>query len=180
MTSSPVVCVFGSGCVEETDPGYRQAKELGGLLAKQGYCVCTGGYAGIMEAAARGAKDAGGKTLGITVAGSKRCMNPWMDQEIKMPTWQERLFRLIEVADGYAVFDGGTGTLTELLTVWEMTNKHMMKKPVAILGPFNCALMDFFKSQPFMIFNEWLRLTETPETAAAYFAEKLRIGNETV
>src|SRR5437763_866374 len=70
----PVVTVFGSSRAEHDSPEYRQAYQLGKLLAEAGYVVCNGGYSGTMEAASRGCKDAGGRTIGVT--GSMRAGAP--------------------------------------------------------------------------------------------------------
>ncbi len=167
----PIITVFGSGCVKESESEYRRAHELGFCLARRNFTVCTGGYFGVMEAAVRGAKEADGKTLGITLEHSKKKANGFIDREIKVPTWQERLFKLIEVADGFVVCDGGTGTLTEIFTVWEMMNKEMLNKPMIFYGSFALSLLDFLRKNPFMIFNEQIIAAETPEKAAEYLVQ---------
>ena len=64
-------------------------------------------------------------------------MNEWVDVEVRKKTWQERLFALIEMGDGFVACKGGTGTLVELAVVWEMLNKSVMRdKPMAVLGHF--------------------------------------------
>ena len=90
-----------------------------------------------MEAVSRGAKEAGGQTLAVTAQFFKARANKWVDEEIRMKTWQERLFELIKRGNGYVVCPGGTGTLVELTVVWEMINKGAMsKKPLVVLGDF--------------------------------------------
>ena len=64
-----------------------------------------------MEAVSRGAKESGGKTFGVTAQFFQRSANPWIDTEIRVNSWQERLFELIRLADGYVTCKGGTGTL---------------------------------------------------------------------
>ena len=69
MSESPerIVTIFGgSKCVEQ-DPEYGQARRAGALLAEAGFTICTGGYLGVMEAASRGAREAGGRVLGIVM-----------------------------------------------------------------------------------------------------------------
>lgn len=91
----------------------------------------------MMEAVSRGAKEAGGKTLGVTAKHFRAHANRWVDEEIRVDTWQERLFELIRRGKGYVVCPGGTGTLVELSVVWEMINKGVMKrKPIVSLGDF--------------------------------------------
>ncbi len=147
------IAVLGSGKVREKDPGYRQALKLGQAIARKGFSVCHGGYGGVMEAVAKGCRlarlggQAGGHNTGITIRsaplrpglcrGNDRVLtrvNPWVDTEIKMPCWQSRLFKLIEMGDAYIFLDGAAGTLAELFVVIEMTNRGLLKKPAIILG----------------------------------------------
>src|SRR6202023_4232364 len=116
----------------------EEARVLGRALAKRGLLVCSGGYGGVMEAVSRGAKEAGGKTTGVTADFFKAAkLNAWIDVEVRMKTWEERLFELIRRADGFVACKGGTGTLVELAVVWEMLNKSVMSaKPFASLGDF--------------------------------------------
>src|SRR5216117_3111000 len=72
-----------------------------------------------MEAVSRGAKEAGGKTYGVTAEFFKPKANAWIDVEVRMKTWQERLFELIRLGDGFVACKGGTGTLVELAVVWD-------------------------------------------------------------
>jgi len=96
-----------------------------------------------MEAASRGAKEAGGKTYGVTAEFFKPKANAWIDVEVRMQTWQERLFELVKMADGFVACKGGTGTLVELAVVWEMLNKSVMgAKPFAVLGDFWTPVLD--------------------------------------
>src|SRR5713226_3339464 len=137
------VTVFGSSRPREGDADYEEARMLGRALAESGYSVCSGGYGGVMEGVSRGAKDAGGKTYGVTAEFFKARVNPWIDVEVRVATWQERLFELIRVADGFVACKGGTGTLVELAVVWEMLNKSVMaEKPFAVLGDFWQPILD--------------------------------------
>ena len=137
MPAEKIVTVFGSSRPTEGSPDYAEACTLGRDLAKSGLAVCSGGYAGVMEAVSRGAKEAGGKTYGVTADFFKAKTNPWIDVEVRTKTWQERLFELIRLADGFVACKGGTGTLVELAVVWEMLNKSAIAaKPFAVLGDF--------------------------------------------
>jgi uncharacterized protein (TIGR00725 family) len=132
-----IVTVFGSSRPRAGDAEYEEARELGKDLAKRRFAVCTGGYGGVMEAVSRGAKEAGGKTYAVTAEFFQRKANEWVDVEVRKKTWEERLFGLIEMGDGFVVCKGGTGTLVELAVVWEMLNKSVMEaKPVVVLGDF--------------------------------------------
>jgi uncharacterized protein (TIGR00730 family) len=135
--TAKTVCVFGSAHPQPGDRYYDEARNLGGALAEERLFVCTGGYGGIMEAVSRGAKEMGGRTIGITMRTSRSRANQWVDQEIQASTWQERLFELVKRGSAYVICPGGTGTLVELAVVWEMMNKGAMPpKPTVVLGNF--------------------------------------------
>jgi uncharacterized protein (TIGR00730 family) len=141
--AAKIVTVFGSSRPREGDPHYAQAQALGAALASKGFAVCSGGYGGVMEAVSRGAKDAGGRTLGVTAKFFKSRANRWIDEEIRVNTWQDRLFELIKRGRGYVACPGGTGTLVELAVVWEMLSKGAMNgKPLVVLGDFWQPIID--------------------------------------
>lgn len=143
--ASPVhtVTVFGSSRPSQGHPHYALALELGSQLASRGFVVCSGGYGGVMEAVSRGAKEAGGRTVGITTEFFVSRANAWLDEIISVKTWQERLFALIDRGLGYVACPGGTGTLVELSIVWEMINKRVMAaKPFVTVGNFWKPIVD--------------------------------------
>ena len=144
MNQEKIVTVFGSSRPREGEPDYEEARVLGRALTKHGFAVCSGGYGGVMEAVSRGAKEAGGKTYGVTAEFFTAAkLNSWIDTEVRMKTWEERLFELIRLADGFVACKGGTGTLVELAVVWEMLNKSVITgKPVAVLGDFWQPVLD--------------------------------------
>src|SRR5467141_1775828 len=144
MSREKIVTVFGSSRPLEGEADYEVARVLGRALAKHGFAICSGGYGGVMEAASRGAKEAGGKTYGVTAEFFTAAkLNSWVDTEVRMKTWEERLFELIRLADGFVACKGGTGTLVELAVVWEMLNKSVITgKPVAVLGNFWQPVLD--------------------------------------
>ncbi len=144
MNQEKIVTVFGSSRPREGEADYEEARVLGRALAKHGFTVCSGGYGGVMEAVSRGAKEAGGKTYGVTAEFFTAAkLNSWIDTEVRMKTWEERLFELIRLADGFVACKGGTGTLVELAVVWEMLNKSVITgKPVAVLGDFWQPVLD--------------------------------------
>jgi uncharacterized protein (TIGR00730 family) len=137
MSAPKVITIFGNARVGENRKEYIDAVELGKLLAQSGFVVCNGGYGGIMEASAKGAKSSDGKTIGVTVQTFKRMPNQFLDEIIQKLNLLERLQKLIELGDAYVVFKGGTGTLVELALSWEYMNKGLMKeKPIFIIGDF--------------------------------------------
>ncbi|OGW79141.1 MAG: hypothetical protein A3G33_00440 [Omnitrophica bacterium RIFCSPLOWO2_12_FULL_44_17] len=163
------ITVFGSGAVPKDSEEWKIAYRIGQLLAQKGFIVVNGGYGGSMEAAHQGAKEAGGTTIGITTdqfAGSTK--NKFVDDEIRMTRWCERLHRLAEVGDGFIVLNGGTGTLTELMVVLEMQNKRMHLKPVVILGSeIKKFLQNVLKSPNFFL-PPLVCTVDSPEDAVQY------------
>src|ERR1700686_1674802 len=132
-----IITVFGSSRPEEGHADYAEAVELGRALAAEGFAVCTGGYGGVMEGVSRGAREAGGRVLAVTSSFFRPRANRWVDEETRVATWQERLFELVRLGDGYVACKGGTGTLVELAVVWEMLNKKAMEqRPFVVLGDF--------------------------------------------
>src|SRR5882672_851966 len=143
LKSERIITVFGSSRPHQGEADYEDARSLGGELVRAGFAVCSGGYGGVMEAVSRGAKEAGGKTYGVTAEFFKPKANAWIDVEVRMKTWQERLFELIRLGDGFVACKGGTGTLVELAVVWEMLNKSVISaKPFAVLGDFWTPVLD--------------------------------------
>jgi uncharacterized protein (TIGR00730 family) len=136
--NNPIIAVFGSSHPNEGDADYVAAFEMGVELANAGFVICNGGYGGVMEASARGAKSVGGRTIGVTSKSfGARLPNKWIDQNIVVEDLVERLLRLIHMADAYVALKGGTGTLLELAAVWEFMNKHIISiKPIIIVGDF--------------------------------------------
>ena len=138
MNHDRIITVFGSYQPAPGSAPYLQAYHVGQVLARAGFTIANGGYAGTMEASAKGAKNSGGPTIGVTcTAFSRSSPNPYIDREISTPDLRSRLDKLIEIATGYVVLPGGTGTLTELAHVWELINKKFLpSRPLVILGDF--------------------------------------------
>lgn len=136
------VTIFGSSLPAEGSAAYEDARRLGRLLAERGFAVCNGGYGGLMEASARGAREAGGHTIGVTSRIWSAKANPWIVEEVRTNSFLERLTTLIERGDAYVTLPGGTGTLAELALVWEMMNKASLaetvggRKPLIVMAPY--------------------------------------------
>jgi len=126
------ITVFGSSKPVESDEQYKLAYELGVLLAKKGFDVCTGGFFGIMEAVSKGAVENAGEAIGVTVNNWGPDGNKYLTKEIKCGSLFDRISKLIDTGDGFVILQGGTGTLLELAAVWELSNKGIMdNKPIA-------------------------------------------------
>jgi uncharacterized protein (TIGR00725 family) len=132
-----IVTVFGSSRCQPGDQEYETARQLGNELARSHFAVCTGGYAGTMEAVSRGAADAGGRVLAVTARHFPNQANRWVQEETIVDTWEERLFKLIDLGGAYVALPGGTGTLAEIAVLWEMLNKRVIgPRPFVLLGEF--------------------------------------------
>jgi uncharacterized protein (TIGR00730 family) len=130
------VCVFGTSDPADTD-STQQAEQLGRLLAARGWVVVTGGYTAVMEGANRGAKHAGGFSVGVTCRLFSRQPNAWLDEAIWTETLLVRLETLLRLGDGYVACKGGTGTLAEISMAWEYINKKIVPpRPLVLLGDF--------------------------------------------
>jgi uncharacterized protein (TIGR00730 family) len=182
MKKETIITVFGSSRPQESDPDYEDARALGRVLAESGFAICSGGYAGVMAAVSRGAKDAGGKTYGVTADFFSATVNPWIDVEVRVTTWQERLFELIRLADGFVACKGGTGTLVELAVVWEMLNKSVMTaKPFAALGDFWQPIIERVREVEGVHGSRWgeasarlVHVAATPGDAAQHLRDRLK------
>jgi uncharacterized protein (TIGR00730 family) len=131
------VTVFGSSRVLPGEPAYEEARRLGRLLAEAGYGLCTGGYAGVMEAASRGAVEAGGHAIGVTVTSwaSRLRPNEWVREEVTMPDLFQRIARLT-ATDAYVAMPGGLGTLGEVALTWNLfQTQSIPRRPMVLVGP---------------------------------------------
>ena len=125
------ITIFGSSLPVDGEEEFKFAYNLGCLLAKNNFDVCTGGYRGIMEAISKGASENGGKVLGITLSYLKFQCNTYLSEEIKCDTLFDRISKLIDAGDAFIILQGGTGTLLELAAVWEFMNKGLLPvKPI--------------------------------------------------
>lgn len=137
MSEAPerIVTIFGGSKCNETDPEYREAYRAGELLAREGFTICTGGYLGVMEAASRGARESGGRVLGIVMNQFKSEPNRFLTDKVATPHFYERLQRLITRSVGFIAVRGGMGTVTELSLVWNKIQTRVIEpRPLVLLG----------------------------------------------
>jgi uncharacterized protein (TIGR00730 family) len=141
--AGPSVAVFGGS---EHGPGtgwYEEAREAGAILAGSGAAVVTGGYGGIMEAASRGAAEAGGRVVAVTTrAFPEERPNRWIGEEHREDDLYGRTRRLIELADAFLLFPGRSGTLAEAAFLWALVRAGSAEsRPVAAVGEAWAALL---------------------------------------
>lgn len=146
-TPPRVIAVFGSARVDPGDEVYEASAEVGQALARAGYTVMTGGYEGVMAAASRGAAEADGHVIGVTVRALELVresrVNAWVHEEVKYDTLRERLHHLVDQADGYIVMPGGVGTLQELAEVWQLMRlRKAHHRPLICYGDFWLQLLE--------------------------------------
>jgi uncharacterized protein (TIGR00730 family) len=111
----PAVTIFGSARVHEDHPAYRQARDVARRLAEAGFAIVTGGGPGVMEAANRGARDAGGVSVGFNIElPHEQRSNPYLDIGLTFKHFYVRKTMFVKAAEGFVIFQGGFGTLDEL------------------------------------------------------------------
>lgn len=130
------IAVFGSSEPREGTPLYEEARRLGALLASRGFGVVTGGYGGVMEAASRGAVEAGGNALGVVCTiFSGREPNGFLTEIVSTENLHDRTRNLVDRASGYVVLPGKSGTLAELTLLWALHRAGSLpRRPVILLG----------------------------------------------
>ncbi|MDQ3224757.1 MAG: TIGR00730 family Rossman fold protein [Gemmatimonadota bacterium] len=130
------VSIFGSARTKASDPHYAAAVETGRLLAEAGICVITGGGPGIMEAANRGALEAGGSSIGCNIElPFEQGSNPYLSRSLNFKFFFVRKTMFVKYATAFIVFPGGYGTLDELFEALTLIQTGKVKHfPVILFG----------------------------------------------
>jgi uncharacterized protein (TIGR00730 family) len=167
------VTVFGTARSKEGDADYEEALLLGRLLAEAGHSVCTGGYAGAMEAVSRGAHEVGGHVVGITLEpwtlSFQLSANRWVREEIATANLYVRLERLL-AGDALVAVHGGVGTLTEVAFAWNLLQtRDLAPRPLILLGADWHALVESF-AHHLLINEQDLALVTVVDTPQAVLA----------
>lgn len=132
----PAVTVFGSARFDEHHRYYALSREVGGALAKMGFTVMTGGGPGVMEAANRGARDAGGLSVGCNInLPMEQVPNPYLDRWVDCHYFFVRKVLLLKYSYAFVVMPGGLGTLDELSEALTLIQtRKILQFPVVLMG----------------------------------------------
>jgi uncharacterized protein (TIGR00730 family) len=144
----PAITVFGSARVTEGDPTYAMAREIGRLLALEGYAVITGGGPGVMEAANRGCQEGGGLSVGCNIElPMEQSINAYVDLGVEFRYFFARKTMFVKYADAFVILPGGYGTLDELMEALTLIQTGKIEHfPVVLVGT------EFFGG-----FVEWIK-----------------------
>jgi uncharacterized protein (TIGR00730 family) len=144
----PAITVFGSARVAEGDPTYAMAREIGRLLALEGYAVITGGGPGVMEAANRGCQEGGGLSVGCNIElPMEQSINAYVDLGVEFRYFFARKTMFVKYADAFVILPGGYGTLDELMEALTLIQTGKIEHfPVVLVGT------EFFGG-----FVEWIK-----------------------
>ena len=176
----PCVTVFGSARFPPGHRYYEMARELGGRLARSGFAVMTGGGPGIMEAANRGAKEAGGASLGCNIILPKeQSANPYLDRFIEMEHFFVRKVMLVKYSSAFVVMPGGFGTLDEAFETLTLEQCNKVERfPIVAMGSEFWGQMRTFVRGALVSEKtispedlDLLQVTDSPEEAVKYLTE---------
>lgn len=147
----PCVTVFGSARTPEGSPYYELARQVGAAIAKMGFTVMTGGGPGIMEAANRGAKEVGGRSVACNIKlPHEQQPNPYLDRSVTLEYFFVRKTMLIKYSYAFVVFPGGFGTLDELFEALTLIQTDKIADfPIVMMGTdYWRELVNFMQKMP--------------------------------
>ena len=132
----PAVTIFGSARTQKSDPIYSRARELGAALANAGFATITGGGPGVMEAANRGAFEAGGVSIGANIElPHEQGLNRWVNVPLNFRYFFVRKMMFVKYASAFVIFPGGYGTLDELFESLTLIQTGKLEHfPVILFG----------------------------------------------
>jgi uncharacterized protein (TIGR00730 family) len=146
----PAVCVFGSARTAPGHPEYEFAREAGAAIAEAGFTVITGGGPGTMEAANRGAQDAGGLSVGLNIQlPHEQALNDYVELGIEFRYFFVRKLMFVRYSDAFVCFPGGYGTLDETFEALTLiqTGKAVDHPVVLFGGEYWTSLLDWMRAQ---------------------------------
>jgi len=144
----PCITVFGSARFHDGHEYYEAAQSIAGKIAKLGFTIMTGGGPGIMEAANRGAREVGGRSIGCNIElPYEQAPNPYVDLSLDIRYFFVRKVLLLKYSYGFVVFPGGFGTLDELFESLTLIQTNKIQKfPIAIYSKgFHQSLLEYIE-----------------------------------
>jgi uncharacterized protein (TIGR00730 family) len=147
----PAVCVFGSARIAPDSSEYEKARATGRAIGEAGLAVITGGGPGAMEAANRGAQDAGVPSVGLNIElPHEQALNPYVDVGIEFHYFFTRKLMFVRYSNALVVFPGGFGTLDELFEVLTLIQTgKAIDHPVVLEGSeYWSGLVDWIRARP--------------------------------
>jgi uncharacterized protein (TIGR00730 family) len=145
----PAIAVFGSARTNADDPAYAHGELVGRRLVEAGFAVITGGGPGAMEAANKGASEAGGKSVGLGIElPFESGLNQWVDVGINFRYFFARKTMFVKYAQGFVVLPGGLGTFDELFEALTLVQTQKVTSfPVVLIGvDYWSGLLDWMRS----------------------------------
>jgi uncharacterized protein (TIGR00725 family) len=146
------IAFFGDADVPENDKAYKDAFEVAKILGAEKYTIVDGGGPGVMDAATKGAEASNGETLTVTFYPKEatgfegRYVGNIPDKEIVTTNYIDRMFKLLEHADMFIIFKGGSGTISEFGTAWVLAKLYYgHHKPFILFGDFWKPIIDAIK-----------------------------------
>ena len=177
----PCATVYGSARFLPEHPYYALTQKLGAALARAGFTVMTGGGPGLMEAANRGAKEVGGRSIGCNITlPSEQKPNPYLDRMVEFRHFFIRKLMLAKYSYAFIAAPGGIGTLDELFEVAVLIQTGKMKDfPVVLLGRAHWTPLVDYLRQGLVVARtidvadvDRMLLTDSPEEAADFVRER--------
>ena len=146
----PAVCLFGSARTLPGDEEYEHARRTGRAIGEAGFAVITGGGPGTMEAANRGAREAGAISVGLNILlPQEQGMNPYVDVGLTFDYFFTRKLMFVRYSQSFVVYPGGYGTLDELFEVLTLTQTgESLRHPVVLVGSgYWAGLIEWMRSE---------------------------------
>jgi uncharacterized protein (TIGR00730 family) len=177
----PCVAIFGSARFKEDHPYYKMAQEMGKRVGQLGFGIMTGGGPGIMEAANRGAKEAGAKSIGVNIQlPYEQKPNPYLDRWVEIEYFFVRKVMMFKYSFGFVIMPGGYGTIDEMFEALTLIQtKKMPHFPVVLMGT------EYWKDVIEQIQemnarktisdedDDMLCITDSPDEAVAFLEQKI-------
>jgi len=185
--AGPCVTVFGSARFTEVNPYYRMARQVGAGLASAGFTVMTGGGPGIMEAANRGAKDVGGRSIGCNIVlPAEQKPNAYVDHWVTFRYFFVRKVMLVKYSYAFIALPGGFGTMDEIFETATLIQTGKIREfPLVLMGKeFWAPLIEFMSERMVRartidrVDLERITVTDSPDEAVQVITDvaKRRFG----